>query len=75
MFVAGIAHHYVFSHNPYVQEGRKISWYSSFKALLDFSDLKQDVAEQIRHVGKYSHLILPDKWVVLFLPQWPFISY
>lgn len=52
MFVAGIAHHYVFSHNPYVQEGRKISWYSSFKALLDFSDLKQDVAEQIRHVGR-----------------------
>ncbi|XP_010608477.1 transmembrane protein 184C-like isoform X2 [Fukomys damarensis] len=51
MFVAGIAHHHVFSHKPYVQSQEEGSWFKSFLAMWDFSNLKDDLPEQISHMG------------------------
>ncbi|XP_042326075.1 transmembrane protein 184C [Sceloporus undulatus] len=52
MFFAAIAHHYSFSYKPYVQEAEEGSCFDSFLAMWDISDLRADVTEQVRHVGR-----------------------
>uniref|UniRef100_A0A8C5N5S9 Transmembrane protein 184C-like n=1 Tax=Gouania willdenowi TaxID=441366 RepID=A0A8C5N5S9_GOUWI len=52
MFVAAIAHHYTFTYKPYVQEAEEGSCFDSFLAMWDFSDIRADVTEQVRHVGR-----------------------
>lgn len=53
MFLAAIAHHYTFSYKPYVQEAEEGSCFDSFLAMWDVSDIRDDISEQVRHVGKY----------------------
>ncbi|KFO24307.1 Transmembrane protein 184C [Fukomys damarensis] len=50
MLVAGIAHHHLFSHKPHVQSQEEGSWFKSSLAMWDFSDITDDVAEQISHM-------------------------
>ncbi|XP_028638639.1 transmembrane protein 184C isoform X2 [Grammomys surdaster] len=52
MFFAAIAHHYTFSYKPYVHEAEKGSCFDSFLAMWDVSDLKDDISQQVRHVGR-----------------------
>lgn len=52
MFFAAIAHHYSFSYKPYVQEAEEGSCFDSFLAMWDISDIRADVSEQVRNVGK-----------------------
>ncbi|NXY48299.1 T184C protein, partial [Ceuthmochares aereus] len=52
MFLAAIAHHYSFSYKPYVQEAEEGSCFDSFLAMWDISDLRADISEQVRNVGK-----------------------
>nr|XP_060634852.1 transmembrane protein 184C [Anolis sagrei ordinatus] len=52
MFFAAIAHHYSFSYKPYVQEAEEGSCFDSFLAMWDLSDLRADVTEQVRNVGR-----------------------
>lgn len=52
MFFAAIAHHYSFSYKPYVQEAEEGSCFDSFLAMWDISDIRADVTEQVRNVGK-----------------------
>ncbi|KAF7244088.1 hypothetical protein EYD10_09577 [Varanus komodoensis] len=52
MFLAAIAHHYSFSYKPYVQEAEEGSCFDSFLAMWDISDIRADVTEQVRNVGR-----------------------
>ncbi|XP_052582943.1 transmembrane protein 184C isoform X2 [Peromyscus californicus insignis] len=52
MFLAAIAHHYSFSYKPYVQEAEEVSCFDSFLAMWDVSDIRDDISEQIRRVGR-----------------------
>lgn len=52
MFLAAIAHHLSFSYKPYVQEAEEGSCFDSFLAMWDVSDLRADISEQVRNVGK-----------------------
>ncbi|XP_023982488.1 transmembrane protein 184C [Physeter macrocephalus] len=52
MFLAAIAHHYTFSYKPYVQEAEEGSCFDSFLAMWDISDIRDDISEQVRHVGR-----------------------
>uniref|UniRef100_A0A667XH24 Transmembrane protein 184C n=1 Tax=Myripristis murdjan TaxID=586833 RepID=A0A667XH24_9TELE len=52
MFLAAIAHHYTFTYKPYVQEAEEGSCFDSFLAMWDFSDIRADITEQVRHVGR-----------------------
>lgn len=52
MFFAAIAHHYSFSYKPYVQEAEEGSCFDSFLAMWDISDIRADVSEQVRNVGR-----------------------
>ncbi|XP_069487348.1 transmembrane protein 184C [Ambystoma mexicanum] len=52
MFLAAIAHHYSFSYKPYVQEAEEGSCFDSFLAMWDISDLRADISEQVRNVGR-----------------------
>ncbi|GAB1293335.1 Transmembrane protein 184C [Apodemus speciosus] len=52
MFFAAIAHHYTFSYKPYVHEAEEGSCFDSFLAMWDVSDIKDDISEQVRHVGR-----------------------
>nr|XP_057924532.1 transmembrane protein 184C-like isoform X1 [Doryrhamphus excisus]XP_057924533.1 transmembrane protein 184C-like isoform X1 [Doryrhamphus excisus] len=52
MFLAAIAHHYTFTYKPYVQEAEEGTCFDSFLAMWDFSDIRADVTEQVRHVGR-----------------------
>ncbi|XP_077400137.1 transmembrane protein 184C-like isoform X2 [Vanacampus margaritifer] len=52
MFLAAIAHHYTFTYKPYVQEAEEGTCCDSFLAMWDFSDIRADVSEQVRHVGR-----------------------
>lgn len=55
MFFAAIAHHYSFSHDPFhiniPHYGPGGSWYNAFLAMLDVTDVQQDVSEHIGVVG------------------------
>ncbi|KAM8898215.1 transmembrane protein 184C-like isoform 2-T2 [Spinachia spinachia] len=50
MFLAAIAHHYTFTYKPY--EAEEGSCFDSFLAMWDFSDIRADVTEQVRHAGR-----------------------
>ncbi|KAJ1216558.1 hypothetical protein NDU88_004159 [Pleurodeles waltl] len=52
MFLAAIAHHYSFSYKPYIQEAEEGSCFDSFLAMWDISDLRADISEQVRNVGR-----------------------
>ncbi|XP_067301496.1 transmembrane protein 184C-like [Pseudorasbora parva] len=52
MFVAAIAHHYSFSSRPYVCEDDEGSCFDSLLAMLDVSDVRADISEQVRNVGR-----------------------
>lgn len=52
MFFAAIAHHYSFSYKPYVQEAEEGSCFDSFLAMWDISDIRDDISEQVRNVGR-----------------------
>ncbi|XP_018591581.2 transmembrane protein 184C [Scleropages formosus] len=52
MFLAAIAHHYTFSYKPYVREAEEVSCLDSFMAMWDISDVRADISEQVRNVGR-----------------------
>lgn len=52
MFFAAIAHHYTFSYKPYVHEAEEGSCFDSFLAMWDVSDIRDDISEQVRRVGR-----------------------
>ncbi|XP_068135380.1 transmembrane protein 184C [Hyperolius riggenbachi] len=52
MFLAAIAHHFSFSYKPYVQEAEEGSCFDSFLAMWDISDIRADISEQVRNVGR-----------------------
>ncbi|XP_048453996.1 transmembrane protein 184C isoform X2 [Rhincodon typus] len=52
MFFAAIGHHYSFSYKPYVQEAEEGSCLDSFFAMWDISDIRADISEQVRNVGR-----------------------
>ncbi|XP_078533024.1 transmembrane protein 184C [Lissotriton helveticus] len=52
MFLAAIAHHYSFTYKPYIQEAEEGSCFDSFLAMWDISDLRADISEQVRNVGR-----------------------
>lgn len=52
MFLAAIAHHFSFTYKPYIQEAEEISCFDSFMAMWDISDVRADISEQVRNVGR-----------------------
>ncbi len=55
MFLAAIAHHYSFSCRPYIREDDEGSCFDSLLAMLDVSDIRADIAEQVRNAGENDH--------------------
>lgn len=51
MFVVGIAHHYLYSHKPYMRSQEEGSCFKSFLATWNSLDKTDNVAEQISHMG------------------------
>lgn len=52
MFLAAIAHHFSFTYKPYIQEAEEVSCFDSFMAMWDISDVRADISEQVRNVGR-----------------------
>ncbi|PWA30751.1 hypothetical protein CCH79_00009205 [Gambusia affinis] len=52
MFLAAIAHHFSFTYKPYIQQAEEVSCFDSFMAMWDISDVRADISEQVRNVGK-----------------------
>ena len=53
MFIAAVAHYYVFSHTPFVDPNApSYPCWASFTAMLDMSDVRQDVTDHVRVVGR-----------------------
>lgn len=52
MFLAAIAHHFSFTYKPYIQEAEEGSCFDSFVAMWDISDIRADISEQVRNVGR-----------------------
>ena len=53
MFLAAIAHYFSFSHKPYVDtDTAQGDCFQSFMDMWDVSDVRADVVEHVRHVGK-----------------------
>lgn len=67
MLLAAIAHHYTFSYKPYVQEAEEGSCFDSFLAMWDVSDIRDDISEQVRHVGKYQPFNSFEEAIVVLL--------
>lgn len=53
MFLAAIAHHFSFTYKPYIQEAEEGSCFDSFLAMWDISDVRADISEQVRNVGRF----------------------
>lgn len=53
MFLAAIAHHFSFTYKPYIQDAEEVSCFDSFMAMWDISDVRADISEQVRNVGRY----------------------
>ncbi|XP_070552202.1 transmembrane protein 184C-like isoform X2 [Ptychodera flava] len=52
MFIAAIAHHFSFAYQPFIDENNDTApWYTSFMAMWDVSDVKDDVVEHVKSVG------------------------
>lgn len=52
MFLAAIAHHFSFTYKPYIQDAEEVSCFDSFLAMWDISDVRADISEQVRNVGR-----------------------
>ncbi|XP_052584493.1 transmembrane protein 184C-like [Peromyscus californicus insignis] len=52
MFLVAIAHYHVFSYKPYVQEAEEGSCFDSFLAMWDVSDVREDISQQVRRLGR-----------------------
>lgn len=52
MFLAAIAHHFSFTYKPYIREAEEVSCFDSFMAMWDISDVRADISEQVRNVGR-----------------------
>lgn len=52
MFLAAIAHHISSTYKPYIQEAEEGSCFDSFMAMWDISDVRADISEQVRNVGR-----------------------
>lgn len=53
MFVAAIAHYYSFSHKPFINdEAEQTNCCRSFFSMWDVSDMKDDVVEHVKVIGK-----------------------
>ncbi|XP_059108893.1 transmembrane protein 184C-like [Peromyscus eremicus] len=52
MFLVAIAHYHVFSYKPYVQEAEEGSCFDPFLAMWDVSDLRDDISQQLRRLGR-----------------------
>ncbi|TNM85817.1 hypothetical protein fugu_008088 [Takifugu bimaculatus] len=52
MFLAAIAHHFSFTYKPYIQDAEEVSCFDSFMAMWDISDVRADISEQVRNVGR-----------------------
>ena len=52
MFFAALAHNYSFSHKPYVDYAQGYqNMYTSFRAMFDVRDVRDDVVQHVRTVG------------------------
>ncbi|KAF7233023.1 hypothetical protein EG68_08955 [Paragonimus skrjabini miyazakii] len=52
MFFAALAHHFSFSHQPYVDpDAAEVNCCTSWWSMWDVSDMRRDVFEHVRHVG------------------------
>ncbi|KAA3671399.1 uncharacterized protein DEA37_0011698 [Paragonimus westermani] len=54
MFFAALAHHFSFSHQPYVDpDATEVNCCTSCWSMWDVSDMRRDVFEHVRHVGEF----------------------
>ena len=54
MFLAAIAHYFSFSHIPYVDpDSTDVNCCTSFMSMCDVSDVRDDVVDHVRHVGRW----------------------
>ncbi|KAF8568298.1 hypothetical protein P879_07265 [Paragonimus westermani] len=54
MFFAALAHHFSFSHQPYVDpDAAEVNCCTSWWSMWDVSDMRRDVFEHVRHVGEF----------------------
>ncbi|CAD6238102.1 GSCOCG00008392001-RA-CDS [Cotesia congregata] len=51
MFLAAVAHHFSFSHKPYVNLAQSQAWWDAFRAMWDISDVHNDIKEHLGVVG------------------------
>ncbi|XP_028400020.1 transmembrane protein 184C-like [Dendronephthya gigantea] len=53
MFIAAVAHYYVFSHTPFVDPNApSYPCWASFRSMFDMSDVRQDMTNHVRVVGR-----------------------
>ena len=53
MFLAAVAHYYVFSHTPFVDpDSPSYPCWASFTSMFDISDVRQDMSNHVRVVGR-----------------------
>jgi hypothetical protein len=53
MFIAAVAHYYVFSHTPFVDpDAPSYPCWASFCSMFDMSDVRQDMTDHVRVVGR-----------------------
>ncbi|XP_059120336.1 transmembrane protein 184C-like [Peromyscus eremicus] len=52
MLLVAIAHYHVFSYKPYVQEAEEGSCFGCFLAMWDVSDVRDDISQQVRRLGR-----------------------
>ncbi|XP_056011831.1 transmembrane protein 184C-like isoform X2 [Ostrea edulis] len=53
MFLAAIAHYYSFSHKPFIRsDNENVSCFTSFLSMWDVSDMRDDVIEHVKVIGK-----------------------
>lgn len=53
MFIAAVAHYYVFSHTPFVNPDLpSYPCWASFRSMFDVSDVRQDMTNHVRLVGR-----------------------
>lgn len=55
MFLAAIAHYFSFSHKPYIRsDNEDVNCFASFLMMWDVSDMRDDVIEHVKVIGKWS---------------------
>ncbi|XP_046852379.1 transmembrane protein 184C-like [Xenia sp. Carnegie-2017] len=53
MFIAAVAHYYVFSHTPFVDpDAPSYPCWASFRSMIDMSDVREDMTEHVLVVGR-----------------------